>query len=372
MTRFSNNKKRRGVIVVLFAVCLPVMLIITAFSINLAYMELTRTELQIATDAATRAAGRQLVLTGNEKEARDEGIAAASRNLVGGVPLTLKKEDFAFGVSQRGSLSSRYTFVPSTGQVNAVRVRGTRRASSGSGSVPLFFGSLTNIADFEPVQEGIATQIELDLAIVIDRSGSMAYSATESSSSGTPSSAPDGWQFGDAAPPDCRWRDTIAAVQAFLKEMNITPQDENITVLTYSDSAGVETDFTTNYNDFYAALDAYSASFPGGATNIDAAITGGSYSLANSINSRPWAAKVIIVLTDGNNTSGSDPAAAATQAAAQGVTVYTVTFSNEADQTKMEEVASSGAGKHFHADSPADLVEAFREIARNLPTLLTK
>lgn len=361
--------------VVLLAICLPVMLTIAAFSINVAYMELTRTELQIATDSATRAAGRQLVLSGRESDAIAQGIDAASRNFVGGAPLNLVSSDFEFGESHRSGLSSRYSFVPSTGQVNAVRVTGRKSTGSASGNVQLFMSSYTNLVDFEPVQQGISTQVELDMAIVIDRSGSMAYGVNESTVGGAgapPASAPAGWSYGDPAPPDSRWRDTVAAVEAFLVEMNATPQNENITVVTYANDAAVEVDFTMNYNDFHSALDVYTQSFPSGATNIAGGITSGTNALANSGNSRLWAAKAIIVLTDGHQTAGSDPAIAATQAAAQGVAVYTVTFSNEADQTKMAEVASEGAGLHFHAETPEDLVEVFREIAKNLPTLLTK
>ncbi len=62
MTRQSNA--RLGGIIPLMVVILPVLLILIAFTVNLCYMELVRTEMQIATDAACKAAARSLVTTG--------------------------------------------------------------------------------------------------------------------------------------------------------------------------------------------------------------------------------------------------------------------------------------------------------------------
>ena len=51
------------------ALMLPVILAIAAYAINVVYMEAARTELQITTDVATRAAGRMLAVTGDEEQA---------------------------------------------------------------------------------------------------------------------------------------------------------------------------------------------------------------------------------------------------------------------------------------------------------------
>lgn len=59
----AQHFHRRGVVVPLVAVILPVIMILAAFAVNLSYIELTRTELRIAADAATRAAGRTLIDT---------------------------------------------------------------------------------------------------------------------------------------------------------------------------------------------------------------------------------------------------------------------------------------------------------------------
>ncbi len=69
--------------------------------------------------------------------------------------------------------------------------------------------------------------------------------------------------------------------------------------------------------------------------------------------------------------TGTDPIYAATLAAKENIIIYTVTFSNEADMATMQEIASIGTGKHIHAVTGADLMRAFQEIAKSLPTLIT-
>ena len=58
----TNSKRRvhsdrKGAVLVLFVVMLPVLIILSAVAINLAKVELVRTELQIGTDLSTRAGG---------------------------------------------------------------------------------------------------------------------------------------------------------------------------------------------------------------------------------------------------------------------------------------------------------------------------
>ncbi len=63
---------------------------------------------------------------------------------------------------------------------------------------------------------------------------------------------------------------------------------------------------------------------------------------------------------------------AAENAAANQVTVYTVTFSREADQSLLQRVAEAGNGKHYHASTRNELITAFKDIATRLPTLITE
>ena len=53
---------RRGAVLVLMALLLPIVLMLSAFAMNVANMELNRTELQVSTDAAARAGGRDMLV----------------------------------------------------------------------------------------------------------------------------------------------------------------------------------------------------------------------------------------------------------------------------------------------------------------------
>ena len=72
-----NDSKtlRAGATMVTVVILLPVLFILAAMAINLAYIQVVRTKVQIVTDAAARAAGRVYAETGDEAQA----LAAAQQ-----------------------------------------------------------------------------------------------------------------------------------------------------------------------------------------------------------------------------------------------------------------------------------------------------
>lgn len=80
----------------------------------------------------------------------------------------------------------------------------------------------------------------------------------------------------------------------------------------------------------------------------------------------------MIVLTDGIDTSNSDPVGGAKLAAAYDIMIFTITFSDEADQATMKQVAAVGHGKHYHASNASDLQQIFEDIAHQLPILISR
>jgi Mg-chelatase subunit ChlD len=375
LPRHARQQVRCGIIVPLVAIVLPVILILAAFAVNLSYMELTRTELRISSDAATRAAGRVFIDTNNRAKTRDAAREAGKRNVVATQALQLANSDIVFGTSERTSLNSRYSFQPGGSKPNAVQVFARRDAGSASGLVNLIIPNGDGVDTFGPVQNGISSRVELDVALVLDRSGSMAYGSNESSynlavAGLPPSSAPAGWAFCDAAPPQARWRDLVKGVKVFNDVLTKTESKERIALVTYNDSATLDIAPTTNYAAITSAMDGYTNSLCAGATNIGGGILGGVGAIGNGAGARSWAAKVIIVMTDGQHNIGSSPEGAARTAARNGYTVYTITFSAEAAQGRMKNLADIGGGKHFHATNSGALNKAFADIAHSLPTLL--
>ena len=370
--RRSSNATRRGGVILLVAFLLPVMAIMAAFAINTASIELRRTELYIAADSAARAGGRELTVTKSQATAKAKAKLIASRNAVAGKPLTLSDSDLVFGTSTRVG-SARYNFTPGGANPNSLSVVANRNAGSIDGAIPLPMPGFLGASSIETSQSAISTQVLLDIVLVIDRSGSMAYAADEiASTSYDPAAAPAGWAFCDAAPPSSRWRDVVAAVQVFNDELTASPTGELLALATYNETATTDELLTSNYADIMAALDVYTQSFCSGGTNIGGGINQGMTTIGASPFSRAGAIKVMIVLTDGIHNTGTDPVTAAANASSGGAMIFSVTFSDQAEQWRMQSVAATGKGKHYHATSGADLQVVFQDIAGQLPTLLTK
>ncbi len=152
--------------------------------------------------------------------------------------------------------------------------------------------------------------------------------------------------------------------------LEATDQVENVGVVTFSSSAALNKTLSSDY----AILKAYVASInPSGNTAIGSGMSASNPELFNSVRARPFATKTIVVLTDGINNSGTNPVTVAGQLkAAHDVTIHVITLSAGVDITAMEQVAAIGGGKHYHSDDGSELTTIFREIANNLPTLLTK
>ena len=86
---------------VLIAVCLPLLIIMAAFAVDVAWMQLTRTELRSATDAAARAGAKQLSLSQSTTTARTSSKDAAKRNLVAGKPLLLSDSESSSATARK-------------------------------------------------------------------------------------------------------------------------------------------------------------------------------------------------------------------------------------------------------------------------------
>lgn len=364
--------RRRGATLVLLAICLPVALILAAFAVNLSYIELCRTEMYTATDAATRAGTREFMFTNNQAKGMAMAREAASRNTVAGSPLKFNDHDFVFGASSRLAENQRYSFTSGGSNLNALQVTGRRTKNGPNGPISLLMPNLLGINQVEMQQSTRSTQVEVDISLVVDRSGSMTYAADETANGGSPpAAAPDGWEYGDPVTFESRWRDLVDGVEVFTNELERSVLSERVALVTYSDEAKIEQQFTQNYSLVEEALDAHTQSFAGGRTNIGEGIRMGAEAF-NADADRPWASKVIVVMTDGKWNRGPNPVDVAAEAADKKLMIYTITFANEADQTVMQEVAGTGLGQHYHATSAAELSTAFRAIVRSLPVLLTK
>src|SRR6185436_12607468 len=114
----TRSAARRGAMLVLIAICLPLCIIMAAFAVDVAWMQLTRTELRTATDAAARAAAKELSLSQDENKARQRAKDVALRNKVAGDPLKLANADIEIGKGAQATPTSRFKFTPGGAKPN--------------------------------------------------------------------------------------------------------------------------------------------------------------------------------------------------------------------------------------------------------------
>ena len=368
-----SRYSRRGGMLPLIAICLPLFIIAAAFAVDVAYMQLTRTELRTATDAAARAGAKTLSMSQSQSQARAAAVAAAAKNKVAGVGLKLTNDQIQIGVGAQTSDTSRFNLTDGGSLPNAVRVTGKRTASSAAGPVGLLLGRMLGVTTFEPVSIATSTQLDRDICLVVDRSGSMMESVNGAPIWGGPCSPPDMNKS--------RWGALYTAVNAFLEELDDTLQEEQCALVSYSSNgSGCGFKFKTSdinapldfdYEPIRDEMDDLSSRPVQGNTAIGAGIDNG-VKVLTSNRVRPFAVRTMVVMTDGLHNSGGDPVKAAEKAAKKNITINTVTFSNEADMTRMRKVAEATGGKHFHASNAGELEEIFREIASTLPVMLTE
>lgn len=171
----KNVEERRGVMLVFVLVLLTIVLVMVVFSVDIAFMQLSRTELRAAVDAAAKAAAGELTLSnGDKKKATARGILAASENIVSGEPLVLEKSDFEFGQTRK-SVTGEYVFQANLQPFTAVRVTAEKSASSKSGPVKLFFAPMFGSDTFSPTQVAVAAHAKQEMVLAVDRSHSMAF-----------------------------------------------------------------------------------------------------------------------------------------------------------------------------------------------------
>lgn len=325
---------------ILVAIMLIGFMVTVAFSVDIAHMHLAKTELRTATDAASKAAAATLSETFSEQAAIERGQQIAALNLVNGERLLLAPEDFRFGRSMEKT-SGRFEFAAGQSPKNSVQVTGRRTSDSPSGPIPLFFGNIMGFRLFEPRCVAAATYIERDVVLVVDRSGSM-----------------KGEKF----------LDLVDAIDTFVATLEETPVNEQVGLASYSDYATSDVALTEN-------LDAISSGIRllrvGGYTSISRGMRAGQ-AIANDSQGIEFVERTMIVMTDGLHNRGPEPKEVAVELAADGVTIHTITFGQDADKVRMQEVASIGGGRHYHANDGTQLREIYREIALTLSTMMTE
>ena len=154
--------------------------------------------------------------------------------------------------------------------------------------------------------------------------------------------------------------DAVAAARAFVAAK---PLEDRISVLTYATEPIFLTGFQTSTTDADSALRSISLNSVPGTTLFDALVLS-----SNSLASETYLGRVIIIVTDGNETLSEatiDDAIAAAQSA--GASVYVVGIESEAFNPRpLQRIAEETGGNYYGAADTAALTEVYNSIAEEL------
>ncbi len=399
LSNLRAERPRRGAAIVLISVMLFALAIIAAMGIDYAYMQLIRTELRSATDSAAKAGAEALARTQNVTDARNAAMQFASQNRVGGVPFVINQNDVVFG-RVVGQNNGSWTFSANATPFNSVRIQGRLGNGAATSAIPLFFPTALGRQTFSTSQQATAGQQEVEVCLCIDRSGSMMFDMT-----GVEWAYPSGnpflstftswgplWQnfVSRPHPSNSRWAMMTGAVNVFLQEASGFQYPPRTSVVTWGSDydlpappygfypavatdlplpASAGFDWNSNRNQVQAVLTTRASRPICGGTNMHAGLTR-AVQVMTGTNSRPLSNKVIILLTDGQWNDGSDPVLAAQNAAAAGITVHTVSMLTSSQLT-LTQIANLTGGRYFATNNSAELSQAFRDLAKSLPIVLT-
>ncbi|HEY6564127.1 MAG TPA: vWA domain-containing protein, partial [Pirellulaceae bacterium] len=193
-----------------------------------------------------------------------------------------------------------------------------------------------------------AAQLDRDIALVLDVSGSMADNG--------------------------KFTGLQQAMNVFIAEINRTPQTEHVSLATYSTTSNRDQALTPDMNQIASA---FATKSPRGLTAIGLGLQDGVNSLMSDSLRRPFAEPIVVLMTDGIHNTGVIPETVA-RAAPNNITIHTITFGADADVARMIRVRDISRSKgnadaqHFHAPDNSGLRQIFRQIAATLPVVLTE
>ena len=197
-----------------------------------------------------------------------------------------------------------------------------------------------------------------DVAIILDRSGSMNNDTENDATSDKWTAAKDG-------------------VSALASELEASGGDIQFSLISYNSIATRDTNLGQSAADVDTALGSLSTS---GNTDIADAIqvaqeeltgssidTDASPEIDPSLNDRDDCDKIIVLLTNGNSNNGDDPVTAANTAKAEGIEFYTIAYGDDADQNNILGDIASSPDNEFTGGADGDfddIIEIFNEIGQ--------
>lgn len=147
---FSRPARARGVSLIFAVFSMAAILALCSLAVDLGRVQLAKTELHAAVDAAARHAVTAFTegSTNPVTLARNRAKAVAAENRVDGTPLVLTNADIEFGLWDGGT--GAFTLLTGSARQNANAVRITaHRTAQRNGAIPLSFASIIGYREFE-------------------------------------------------------------------------------------------------------------------------------------------------------------------------------------------------------------------------------
>ena len=218
------------------------------------------------------------------------------------------------------------------------------------------------VNSYTPTNTAVASAFACEVCLVLDRSHSMCWDTSGTTYSYPPPIGSDR-DLGLRSPPadGSRWKSLDTAINSFcgiLRSANAPPRVAAVTwssdvgtstyeyQLTGHTTVGVTTDIglTSDMNAVYSAVHSRTQVLMHGATDMASGINQGT-AILTSNNVRPFARKVMIMMTDGQWNTGNNPIDAAAAAVGHNITIHCICFLANADQTTTQNIASMAGGK---------------------------
>jgi Flp pilus assembly protein TadG len=386
----ASNDSRQGSVMVFLVAAVVVVLALSVFSVDVASMQLARTELRVASDAAAKAGVEALLRTDDGPKAVQAAVAMARLNTVGGRTFALGSQDIVVGTSVQQSDGS-WTFSLGGNRPNAVRVNSKMRPDSVSSPIAVSLAGFFGGGAFASAKTSTAAAVQQEICLCIDRSASMSWDLT-----GNDSSFPPGGESNSRPVAGSRWNALMKAIGVYLAEIRETSVPSRIALVTWSSDRSSERLPAENHLEFpppetsapshVAALLESGLSYTSspiesalqrrsehplyGTTNLSAGIDKGVETLTAG-NVLRQTRRSIILMTDGGWDEGRNPREAAHAAHDRGILIHVVTFLSGAESADAQAIATITGGRYLHAKDEGQLVAAFRKLARILPVVLT-
>lgn len=340
---------------VLCAVLLIPIMAFAAFSVDLGFISMMKSQLQNAADSAAMAGVAVLANTNNDDEGREalarlwaREFAERNQPAHGNV---LVDADIAMG--RWSTTAGAFSVTQGGEKPNAIRVV-TRRSRTEGNAVPLFFGAALGFDDVDMTATSIAKTGEddpRDIILVLDCSGSMGQNN--------------------------RMAYTKEAAYALADELLTT---DRLGLVVYSRKIGgrytgfLERSLNLDHAPVLIRIPQLSSRMYASGTNIAGGMRVAiQHFNANKRSQSPQSvAKVLVLMTDGQANGSESPGTTPTNsiqhyaqvALSKNIEIHSVTLGSGADQRYVREAAELTGGSYHHVgdgDFQA-LIEAFRKI----------